>query len=255
MKFSIVIPTYNSQKSIENTLDSCVEQSCPPFEIIIVDDASHDSTTKVVKKWMQIYTAGVHIQLITLSKNSGPSKARNVGWDAATGEYIAFLDADDLFLPEKLEKIVTVLRDKTDIILLGHRARVQDAIVGATEKLEKVYLEDFLKRNLFTTPSVVINREILERFDETMRFTEDHDLWLRVTQKYDKSYYLDSILSAIGRPVRAKGGQSANLWAMRKGEIKMYYKFCKYSNLMIVFPVFLGYSLAKHILKSFKGPH
>ena len=253
MHFSIVIPTYNSQKSIENTLESCVKQSCLPFEIIIVDDKSQDKTTEIVEKWIQAFSGEVPIQLITLTRNSGPSKARNIGWDVATGDYIAFLDADDLFLPEKLEKIVTVLIENKDMILIGHRAYVQDQMEKGTGKLEKISTRVLLKRNLFTTPSVVIKRTIHERFDETMRFTEDHDLWLRITQKYNKTYYLDHVLTVIDRPVRSAGGQSANLWAMRSGEVKMYRKYCKANGLMLLFPIFLAYSLSKHLLKLLKG--
>ena len=253
MKFSIVIPTYNSQRSIKKTLNCCVEQSCLPLEVIIVDDASQDSTIEVVEKWIQAYGDSVNVQLIKLLNNSGPSKARNVGWDAANGEYVAFLDADDIFLPEKLKRVDTVLRSNTDMILLGHKARVKDVTADESNKLEKVSCMNLLKRNLFTTPSVVIKREIDERFDESMRFTEDHDLWLRVTQKYDESYYLDTVLSEIDRPVRAKGGQSANLWAMRKGEIEMYYKYTRNTHQLFIFPFFLLFSLSKHILKKIES--
>ena len=252
MRFSIVIPMFNNQSTIVKTLESCIAQIYMPLEVIIVDDASQDNTVLTVEEWIANYNGAVKIELIKLSENSGPSKARNVGWNSAKGDFVAFLDADDVFLPGKLDKIETVLSGNTDMILLGHKAHVKGAIEEGTNKLEKVFCRDLLKRNLFTTPSVVIKREIDERFDESMRFTEDHDLWLRVTQKYDESYYLDTVLSEIDRPVRAKGGQSANLWAMRKGEIKMYYKYCKANALMVLFPMFLGYSLAKHSVKLLK---
>jgi len=114
-------------------------------------------------------------------------------------------------------------------------------------------VKDLLLKNLFATPSVTVKCSISERFDESMRYTEDHDLWLRLTQKYDATYLLETVLTIIDRPVRSVGGQSANLWAMRKGEIKMYWKYCKKSIKMILFPLFLVFSLGKHLLKMIKG--
>ena len=105
-----------------------------------------------------------------------------------------------------------------------------------------------------TTSAVVIRQNIEERFDETMRYTEDQDLFLRLTQRYNKTYYLKEELVLRERDMNAAGGLSGNLWAMRSGEIKMYRKFCKAQGLMVLFPLFLGYSLAKHLLKSLKGP-
>ena len=253
MRFSIVIPMFNNQSTIVKTLESCIAQIYMPLEVIIVDDASQDNTVLTVEEWIANYNGAVKIELIKLSENSGPSKARNVGWNSAKGDFVAFLDADDVFLPGKLDKIETVLSGNTDMILLGHKARVQGVTADESNKLEKVSCRDLLKRNLFTTPSVVIKREIDERFDESMRYTEDHDLWLRVTQKYDESYYLDTVLSEIDRPVRAKGGQSANLWAMRKGEIKMYYKYTRNTHQLFLFPFFLLFSLSKHIVKKIES--
>ncbi len=253
ISFSIVIPMFNSAYSIVKTLESCLEQTTLPVEIIVVDDCSSDDSFALVKQWMQKYNGTVEIVLRQLEVNSGPSKARNVGWEMATGEYVAFLDADDRFRTEKLETLVPVLRENPSVVLLGHNSKLNSDGIKEHGDLSKVSTITILKKNVFTTPAVVIKRDIKERFDETMRYTEDHDLWLRITQKYDETYYLDRVLTLIDRPVRSEGGQSANLWAMRRGEIKMYKKFCKSNGLMVLFPMFLGYSLAKHLVKLFKG--
>ncbi len=253
MTISIVVPMYNASFHIVKTIESAIAQTLPAKEIIVIDDCSSDDSMAVVEKWKEHYDGTVKVLLKHLETNVGPAGARNMGWELASGEYVAFLDADDIFVDKKFETVMPILSANSDIVLLGHKACVKNVVTEGTEKLEKISSIALIKRNLFATPSVIIKREIPERFDESMYFTEDHDLWLRVTQIYDKSYYLDSVLSVIDRPVRAKGGQSANLWGMRKGEIKMYYKFCKTNNLMIVFPIFFGYSLAKHIVKSFKG--
>jgi len=157
---------------------------------------------------------------------------------------------DTAFIVDKLEKIEIILRENNDIVLLGHDAYVGDVVEKDTSMmLKKLRVRDFLKRNPFTTPSVIVKRKTPERFDEKMRYTEDHDLWLRITQKYQQSYYLDEKLTVIDRPVRSKGGQSANLWAMRKGELLMYNKFCHQHKLLYLLPIFYLFSLSKHLYK------
>ena len=252
--FSIIVPMYNASDTIVKTLDSCIHQTYLPKEIIVIDDRSSDDSVVVVQEWKEHYKGQVEIVLQLLEVNSGPSKARNAGWDLATGEYVAFLDADDRFMAHKLETIASVLKKNEEIVLLGHKYTLNELEkTGVIGELQKIDIHHVLLKNLATTPSVIVKRQILERFDETMRYTEDHDLWLRITEHYDKTYFLESTLTIIDRPVRSKGGQSANLWAMRKGEITMYKKFCKRNSIMLLFPLFIAFSLSKHILKILKG--
>ncbi len=253
VRFSVIIPMFNASHTIVKTLDSCLEQTLLPKEIIIVDDCSSDDSIEKVEQWREAYGGDVKVMIASLSENSGPSKARNRGWDLANGEYIAFLDADDRFLPKKLEKVGDVFVQNSNIVLLGHGYSVDDESITESAALKKVSVKALLFKNLTTTPSVIVKREIKERFDESMRYTEDHDLWLRITQRYDETYFLETVLTIIGRPVRAKGGQSDNLWAMRKGEIKMYRKYCQDNSRIFLFPFFLLYSLAKHSVKMIKG--
>ncbi|HHD72490.1 MAG TPA: glycosyltransferase family 2 protein [Epsilonproteobacteria bacterium] len=251
--FSIVIPLYNASGQIRRTLDSCVSQSYLPSEIIIVDDQSSDDSMNIIKAWENDYHGEVTIVIEQLPQNSGPAAARNRGWDLATGEYLAFLDADDRFVPEKLKHIVPMLENDPHIILLMHAYILPDKQAPKSTTLQKVSSRILLLKNLSATGAIIIKRSIPERFDESMRFTEDHDLWLRVTQAYDQTYHLDTALTIIDRPVRSSGGQSANVWAMRKGEIRMYKKYCKSSGIMILFPLFAAFSLSKHLLKLIKG--
>ncbi len=252
MIFSVVIPMFNASEHIMKTLESCVGQTYLPKEIIVVDDRSSDNSVAVLQEWKENYEGTVEIVLKCLEVNSGPSKARNRGWDLARGEYVAFLDADDRFLDNKLEVIHRILEDNKEIVLLGHGYSLAEQEQNTRSNLKKISTKDLLLKNLTTTPSVIVKRDIEERFDESMRYTEDHDLWLRITQKYDRTYFLNNVLTIIDRPVRAEGGQSSNLWAMRKGEIEMYRKFCKRNGVMILFPLFVAYSLAKHGIKTIR---
>ena len=253
MTFSIIIPMFNASKSIEHTLESCIDQTYMPLEIIIVDDCSTDESLHVVLRWKEKYTGSMKILLKQLVQNSGPAKARNKGWDLATGEYIAFLDADDSFVLEKLATVHKVLKVKKNVILLGHEYGIGTVDESKSKGLVQLHRGDFLKKNYFTTSAVIVKRDLEERFDETMRYTEDQDLFLRLTHKYDKTYYLKQKLVLRDRRMNEEGGLSGNKWAMRKGEIIMYYKYCKTNRIMLLFPLFTVFSLSKHVLKMIKG--
>ncbi|MEO6175949.1 MAG: glycosyltransferase family 2 protein [Flavobacterium circumlabens] len=104
---SIIIPTYNTEKFIESTLQSVQKQTYKIWEMILVDDASTDQTVAIIERYAQ---KDDRIKLFKLSKNSGNGFARNVAVEKATGKYIAYLDADDVWLPEKLEKQIDFLK-------------------------------------------------------------------------------------------------------------------------------------------------
>ena len=252
--FSIVVPFFNSEETIIRALDSCAGQSLLPGEIIIIDDCGTDKSSILVKKWQDAYSGSVNVIYKKLEHNSGPSKARNTGWDLAKGEYVCFLDADDYFVHNKLERVDTVTREHDGMVLLAHNHGIGET-EEKTVRSQPIQLtfREILLKNRFATPSVAILRNIPERFDEAMRYTEDHDLWLRVTMQYDQSYYLDEVLTIIDRAVNSLGGQSGSLWKMRKGEIEMYRKYCLEHGKMIQFPVWLAFSLIKHSVKLVKG--
>ena len=112
-KVSIITPLYNSEKYITEAIDSVLEQSYTNFELIIIDDCSQDNSVKAVKSY-----SDVRIRLICLKANKGAGIARNKGIHEATGRYIAFLDSDDVWLPNKLEKQVQFLRKNSQKVIL-----------------------------------------------------------------------------------------------------------------------------------------
>jgi glycosyltransferase involved in cell wall biosynthesis len=107
LNVSVVIPTYNSAHLLDDALQSVLEQTYKDFEIIVVDDGSTDNTSEVVSK----YNDKLHYFRVD---NRGPAKARNYGISKATGKYIAFLDADDKWLPTKLEKQVSMFEQNPE---------------------------------------------------------------------------------------------------------------------------------------------
>ena len=186
---SVVIPTYNSEKTIGRALASVFAQTYTPVEIIIADDCSTDNTVTAIEN-LQNST----IQIVRMESNGGPAKARNAGIDAAKGEYIAFLDSDDEWLPEKLAKQVEMLESNASLSIVGCRAETVD---GAGSVLE-VFPEDapilgpdgwkgLLLSSWLSTICVMTRRDLLqdERFDETMQVAEDRDLWIRLARRGD----------------------------------------------------------------------
>lgn len=106
MLVSVIMPTYNCGKYILQSLDSVIAQTVTDWEIRIVDDCSTDNTAEVLKPYLEKYT---NIHYYVLPQNGGPAVARTEAMKRATGKYIAFLDSDDLWMPDKLEKQIAFM--------------------------------------------------------------------------------------------------------------------------------------------------
>jgi glycosyltransferase involved in cell wall biosynthesis len=255
--FSIVIPNYNSQDTIEACIKSCLEQSFHDFEIIIVDDYSSDLSPQIIE---QIIDENAQINIIyeKFKYNQGASAARNRGIELAKGEYIALLDSDDYFHKNKLKIINDILSKNKNIDLLGH-----SYVLGKNVHLDvadnypepmKIPCSRLILKNFAVTPSLVFKKSLNIRFDETMRYAEDHDFLIRTCFSGYNIYYVDIPLVTLGRVELSAGGQSANNWKMRIGEIKMYMKLYKIHILFLfVIPFLVIFSTAKHLYKLFKA--
>lgn len=180
---SVVIPAYNAEKFIERALQSVVQQTYQPIEIIVVDDGSVDKTEDVIKNFSNFSL----IKYIK-QKNSGPSKARNTGIIEACGEYIAFLDADDIWVnKEKIHLQIEKFKSNEGVVLVDTFAEVywNDAkTVYPARDNSKTKPKDFLYVNCVNaTSSVLVKKEALLKaglFDEKISFGEDRLLWANV---------------------------------------------------------------------------
>lgn len=250
MKFSIVIPVYNSAHTIWNVLQSVKNQTLKEYDVYVIDDGSTDNSAEIVERFI-LENQQMKISLIK-TENKGVSKARNLGIKNAKSEYIALLDADDLWHIQKLELISLVLSDEYSFF--GHQSTLNaftDGSLVLNKKDIKVYsFKDLIIKNRFVTPSVVFRNNSIVLFDEDMDYTEDHELWLRLSYKKD-ALFLDIPLVKLNRPVLSKGGASEARWKMRQGEIKMYIKATKYSLFCrCTLPFLVLFSVFKHV-KSF----
>ena len=180
---SVIVPCYNVATLVTQTLESVRRQTVSSFEVLVVDDGSTDGTREKV-----LETCAVDARFRLLTKpNGGVSSARNVGLDHAKGRYVAFLDADDYWHPEKLEKHLTHLESKPAVAVSFCATQFVDAAgnmlhvrVPQLRNLDDYYL---YCRNPLTNGSVgVFRREIFDyhRFDEAKRRNNDVDCWLRI---------------------------------------------------------------------------
>ncbi len=248
--FSVVIPCFNAVNTVRRALESCFLQSERSVEILLVDDASSDATPALLAELAAAAPADMQVHVHCLQNNGGPARARNFGWDRATGRYLAFLDADDCWDPDKLANIREYLQHNPETLLLGHPHRQLGETRPEPEpaRVRLMSYWQLLLRNIAQTSCIVVARAVTLRFDTDMRYTEDHDLWLRLTRQ-QAAVCLDGLtLTQLGRPQMSPGGLSGRRWAMRKGELHMYIKASRQDvRLLVMLPGLLAFSLLKHL--------
>lgn len=181
---SVVIPAYNAEKYIHNAINSVLNQSYPNIEIIVVNDGSQDHTESTVTQY-----TNSKIRIISQS-NGGMSNARNTGVRAATGEFIAFLDADDYWMPEKIQKQFRLLQQNPDLGFCSTQTRVETPEGEFVNEwlcpsIQVSTLHTIFERNaaIAGSASSVLARMDLQNkvgfFDETLKGLEDTDMWMR----------------------------------------------------------------------------
>jgi len=185
---SVIIPTYNSLQYICKAIDSVLAQTYKNIEIIVVDDGSTDDTMLILKKYES------KIAIISQA-NRGPSIARNVGIVKAKGDYITFLDSDDLWLPEKLEKQIDFIKANPNVKFVNCCAAVYNMKTDKNEKIpklnypKKILLKKLLIKNCVgDLPGWFIAKECFDKvglFDETLAVAEDWDLALRICREFE----------------------------------------------------------------------
>jgi glycosyltransferase involved in cell wall biosynthesis len=193
---SVIIPTYNSGVFIGEAIQSVLRQTCTDYDIIVIDDGSTDNTRGIIENnFPQVRY--FYIQ------NQGAASARNYGIRRARGEFIAFLDADDLWLPEKLEKQLKVFNADQEVMLVFTEHRVFDTTGFRNQlffKKERLMKGDIVK-NIFlyshvALPTVMVRRQVFQEigyFEENLIVAEDDNLWMRIALKF-RIHLLDEVL-------------------------------------------------------------
>jgi glycosyltransferase involved in cell wall biosynthesis len=216
MRISVVIPTYNSSQLVMAAVSSVLAQTHPVEEIIVVDDGSTDDTSE------RLASFGTTIRYIR-KQNGGVSSARNCGVAVATGELIAFLDADDVWHPKKLEIQLAVLSRRPELGLIATKfypwpGDLPDAPNDWVNHIRDISLEDLIVCNLLGTSSIIVRSDVLRAagaFDPTLHGPEDHDMWIRVARLAPIAK-LDVRLAGYGG--QTPGSLSKNALRMELGE-------------------------------------
>ena len=219
----VVMPVFNNSTTIIRALDSIINQSVIPNRIIIIDDASTDETLSLIYDWSKEFS---NVEILQNKLNLGPSATRNRGWDAATSDLIAFLDADDSWHTEKLRIQHRFMTSNPNCIISAHEYQVlkpklvHSSFSEESMNIREFSFRDFLIKNRFSTPTVMLRRTISERFEITQRFAEDYLLWLTIIAKYGSGQFLELPLTYLHKEAYGDGGISGDLTLMYLGELQ-----------------------------------
>ena len=184
---SVVIATYNMGHYLTQAVESVLSQSYPHIEIQIVDDGSTDNTAELARRWAGDGRVRVHTQ-----SNAGQARAKNKGVELSRGHFVAFLDADDVWLPGKLERQLSLFQGRPEIGVVYSDYECMDGEgrplpKGATPMRRGWVSGPLLIENFVCYSAGVVRRQSLERdgaFDESLGMGIDYDLWLRLSARY-----------------------------------------------------------------------
>ncbi|MCQ6332113.1 MULTISPECIES: glycosyltransferase family 2 protein [Bacillus cereus group] len=217
---SIVIPSYNASAFIKETIQSVQSQTYTNWEMIIIDDVSKDNTRELIKE--EIKKDG-RIQLIELQENGGAAIARNIGINNAKGKYVAFLDSDDLWLPEKLEKQLEFMQNNdiafsfTSYQIMNQDGTLTDKVVHVPEKIN---YNGLLKNTIIGCLTVMLDIEKLGRVQmPNIRTRQDTATWLKILRQGHYAYGLDEVLSKYRK---VENSISSKKFKMAKMNWKLY---------------------------------
>ena len=230
-RVSIIIPTYNRAEFLTEALNSIMSQTYKDFELIVVDDGSSDNTKEVVKNF------DGEIKYL-YRKNQGVSAARNLGINEAKGEFLSFLDSDDLWERNKLEKQIDFF-DKnkeakvcyTDEIWVRKGKRVNQMKKHA--KYSGNIFEKSLPLCIISASSITIKKDVFARvglFDESLIVCEDYDLWLRISNEYPVYFIPEKLIIKRGGH---KDQLSKKYWGMDRFRIMVLEKLLSNGGLSL----------------------
>lgn len=252
---SVVIPCFRCSKTIERAVSSVARQVVLPLEIVLVEDHSGDGTLAALEHLAEKYPQ-CRIKIVALPENVGAGGARNAGWNASSGEYVAFLDADDAWHHQKIQIQYEWMRNNPEVMLTGHRSvpkKRDDPILAPTNKITArlVSRSGLLLSNAFSTRTAMLHRGLPVHFDPSRRYMEDHWWLLQIAFSKFEIYKIELPLAYTFKADYGEGGLSGSLWEMEKGELANYRELQE--NGAIARPLALilaAYSLSKYFRRA-----
>lgn len=250
---SIIMPTYNSERFVIESINSVKKQTYANWELIIVDDCSTDNTVSIIQEFIK-NNPKLNINIFTLSENSGAAIARNTALQKAKGKFVAFLDSDDIWYPEKLEKQITIMMDNNysftytnyDLIDEYGQKFKKDSVKAP----ETMTYKSLLKNTAIGCLTVILDREKLGTiYMPNIRAGQDTACWLQILKKGEVAYNINETLASY-RIV--KGSLSHNKFKALKRTWNIYRKVEKFNIIksMYYFGFYATNAVKKRLISS-----
>lgn len=238
---SVIMPAYNCEKYIIEAINSVLDQTYNNWELIIIDDGSIDNTLQIIEHFSQ---KDYRIKSLPNEKNMGVSATRNRGIDFASGNWIAFLDSDDMWEPLKLEKQFEVAESKSaDFLFTGssYINEIQEKLKGNFEVPEKITYKKLRTQNVISCSSVLVKKEFFKNIKmENDEMHEDYAVWLRILKLGVTAYGLNEPLLIYRISKSSKSGNKLKT-------IKMSYRVFRFVGIN---PIGSIYFMSRHLLAS-----
>lgn len=223
---SIITPVYNAQNFIEDTIESVIKQTYQDWELILVNDCSQDQTLSIIENLAQ---ADSRIKIISLASNQGAAVARNTGLDASQGQYVAFIDSDDAWHPEKLAKQLEFMNDHGHAFSYTAFALVDEEGQVIKEKVDvpaSLNYHQLLKNTAIACSTVIIDRKKIGNFHMPLvRKGQDTATWLQLMRQHGIiAYGLNDVLNKYRQ---VAGSISSNRLGALKRTWNTYYRLEK----------------------------
>lgn len=233
LPISVIIPCYNSSKTIIRALNSVINQSKPPKQVIIIDDFSEDRdlTLDLLNRFE--HNINIEITILLNDKNFGPGYSRNRGWNISKHKYIAFLDADDIWHPDKINVQYEWMTVNPNVILSSHKSEIFNNLNQLTNfknsfAIKKASPYNMLWSNPFSTRCIMLKKNILNRFPNNSYYAEDYLLWSQlVCANPNSCYILDTNLAFSFKNEDSSHRLSNNLYSMEKSELLVLKFICE----------------------------
>lgn len=242
---SIITPSYKSERFISQTIDSVLSQTYQNWEMIIVDDVSPDDSNIIIEEYCK---KDNRIKLIKLEKNSGPAVARNRAIEEAKGRYIAFLDADDLWKPNKLEMQIKFMEEKDCALSYSTYETMSEEGVLQNKYINpplRISYKDLLKSNYIGCLTAMYDTQKVGKvYMPLIKKRQDYGLWLKILRKTDFAHGIDESLAAYRI---MSNSVSSNKFKLLKFNYKLFREHEGFSTLKSLY--YLGWNVLVKVLK------
>lgn len=245
---SIIIPMYNSENTIIPCINSVLNQTYKgEIEIIVINDGSTDTSKLKVEQLINDNPAKSNIKLLT-KENGGVSSARNCGIKIAQNDFIALLDSDDEWLPQKLDNQLKIFTEDNNIDFVG--GLIKNSLKNK-RRLKYITLKNLIFKNYFQPSTIVFKKNIINKvglFDESQKYAEEGNYFIRIAKNHTCILLNEKVVNyGQGKSGFGYSGLSSNLKEMEKGELKnINYAFKKKYINILTYIIAISYSILKY---------